>query len=281
MTGPGNWTGLPRDLADTRRPSLWIFQPLIETTAGSNDAYWGPTDPTTVVGGSTLPVRTKLFVAGRRMQTAIPNGHLTLTLPAGQLAAAGLTARQLAATAHFTLDTSTTALPWTVEADGSLSVHCPGFGLPAPSNSNLDSIWRGIFDLAAALDVTPGTLVGNLRLDDSAGRLFTTRQVAIRFAEPAPHPRRQARPVRPRQLRRPLALPQHQSQRPPLHRTDQDRHRVEHLQHHPLMASAASQWRPADRTAPRSRRRRDIVKRRPARAQSGCVKRTALSRNRW
>ncbi|MFH9968897.1 FG-GAP repeat domain-containing protein [Streptomyces mirabilis] len=176
-----------QDLADSHSPSLRVFEPLIETSAGSNDAYWGPDAPATVVGGATAPVRTKLFVDGRQMQTAIPRGHLTLTLTAAQLAAAGLTARQLASSAHFTLDASTTALPWTIGPDGSLSVGFPGFDLPAPSNNNLDPTWQGVYDLAATLGVHPGTVAGTLRLEDSAGRQFTTSQVAIRFADPDPH----------------------------------------------------------------------------------------------
>lgn len=176
-----------QDLADSRTSSLRVYQPLIETSAGSNDSYWGPDAAATVVGGARLPLRTKLFVDGQHMQTAIPGGHLTLTLPADQLAAAGLTASQLAATAHFTPDASTTALPWSIAADGSLSVRFPSFDLPAPSSSNLDPTWQEVFDLVAALGVHPGTLTGTLRLEDSVGRLFTTSQVAIRFTNPDPY----------------------------------------------------------------------------------------------
>jgi hypothetical protein len=77
--------GTAQDLADSQPPGLRVLQPLIETTAGSGDAYWGPTDPTTVAGGSALPVRTKLFVDRRQMQTAILSNQLTLALPAYQL----------------------------------------------------------------------------------------------------------------------------------------------------------------------------------------------------
>ncbi|MGR6975072.1 FG-GAP repeat domain-containing protein [Streptomyces cynarae] len=179
--------GTGQDLADSQPSNLRVFEPLLATSAGSNDAHWGPDAPATVVGGAPLPLRTRLFVDSRRMQTAISGGHLTLTLPSDQLAAAGLTAGQLAATAHFTLDASTTALPWDIADDGSLSVRFPSFDLPAASSNNLDPTWTGHFDLVAALGVHPGTLTGTLRLEDSSGRLFTTSKVAIRFANPDPH----------------------------------------------------------------------------------------------
>jgi hypothetical protein len=176
-----------QDLADSPTSSLEVIQPLLETSAGNNDSYWGPTAPATVIGGARLPLRTRLFVDGQSMQTAISGGHLTLTLPADQLAAAGLTASRLAATAHFTPDAGSTALPWTVQADGSLSVRFPSFDLPVANSNNLDPTWAGVYDLVATLGVHPASVTGTLRLEDSAGRLFTTGQVAIRFADPDPH----------------------------------------------------------------------------------------------
>ncbi|MEU6220930.1 VCBS repeat-containing protein [Streptomyces sp. NPDC047022] len=178
-----------QDLADSNTSALRVSEPLLQTSAGKGDSYpyWGPNNPVTIVGGTELPVRTKLLIDSQGMQSPITGGHLTLTVPASQLTAAGFTARQLAATAHFTLGDTTTAIPWTLGADGSLSVRFPDFDLPAGNSNNLDPTWQQIFDLVAALGVHPGTVTGTLRLQDSAGRLFTTSQVAIRFTNPDPH----------------------------------------------------------------------------------------------